>query len=86
MKCCDNFTGNISKEELEELEGLVCYCFEYSMQEVYQASLADEESKILESIKNKMKNPGCSCESKNPSKKCCLVDVRNLIKIAKEKT
>lgn len=37
-------------------------------------------SGAIEDIKSKMSSIGCSCEVKNPSGKCCMVDVNKVVK------
>ena len=65
-------------------ERLLCYCFGHSV-----ASLKDElrtkgNSEALEDIRAKMKDPGCRCETENPSGSCCLGSVGNGITMAKK--
>ncbi len=62
----------------------LCYCFGHSI-----ASMKDElrtkgRSDALEDIRAKMKDPGCRCETENPSGACCLGSVAKGIKIAQE--
>lgn len=38
------------------------------------------EQEIIDDIKAKIKDPGCSCETLNPSGRCCLGDINALIK------
>jgi hypothetical protein len=79
MSCCDK--KNTDKSEVQfNKEGLICYCFEHSKLELFNASLAGNEKQILDDIISKMKNPGCFCETSNPSGKCCLSDVNAFIK------
>jgi hypothetical protein len=61
-------------------EGLICYCFKQSKQELFNAIGSGNEKDILDDIKSKMKNPGCFCETANPSGKCCLADIHAFIK------
>ncbi|MFT6068032.1 MAG: hypothetical protein ACJAT2_002184 [Bacteriovoracaceae bacterium] len=70
--------------DLENLEGLICYCFKKSKKELFQAVVEGDEGLILEEIKSKMKDPGCFCETANPSGKCCLNDIHAFIKAAKD--
>tara|TARA_R110000868_G_scaffold117599_6_gene312170 strand:+ start:3817 stop:4068 length:252 start_codon:yes stop_codon:yes gene_type:complete len=80
MSCCDK------KEESKisfNKEGLICYCFNHSKQELFDAIQVGREKDILDDIKSKMKDPGCFCETANPSGKCCLVDNMAFIKYYK---
>jgi NAD(P)H-nitrite reductase large subunit len=79
MSCCDK-----SKKEKVNIEfnkeGLICYCFKHSKQELFDAIQSGNEKDILDDIKSKMKDPGCFCETANPSGKCCLADNMAYIK------
>jgi hypothetical protein len=77
MSCCDS--NKKSKLDLN-LEGLICYCFKHSKQELHDAIQKGNEKEILDNIKVKMKDPGCFCETSNPSGKCCLSDLNTFIK------
>jgi len=62
----------------------VCYCFEWTKEKI-QAELEETgETVALQDIKAKMENPGCSCETLNPSGGCCLGDVTQAIKALKK--
>jgi len=70
------------KEEAGERP--LCYCFNHSV-----ASIKDElrkagRSGALDDIRARMKDPGCRCETENPSGSCCLASVAKGIKIAQE--
>ncbi|MBT3983295.1 MAG: hypothetical protein HOE90_18215 [Bacteriovoracaceae bacterium] len=82
MKCCDDK----QKSNIQEinLEGLICYCFNHSKMELYEAVKNGSEKVIVDDIKSKMTKPGCFCESANPSGKCCLGDISTFIKLSKE--
>ena len=78
MKCCN------SNESTDfNLDGLICYCFKHSKQELYDAIKNGTEELIIQDIKSKMDNPGCFCETANPNGKCCLLDVQLFIKQTK---
>ncbi len=76
MKCCKQ--NEKSKVEFS-LDGLICYCFSYSKNELFEAIKSGSENKIVDDIKSKMNNPGCFCEQSNPSGKCCLSDIMTFI-------
>lgn len=85
MSCCDkNNKNEKQKVDLDNLDGLICYCFKHSKQELYDAIQEGRESEILDDIKSKMKNPGCFCETSNPSGKCCLADIQAFINAVKK--
>ncbi|MDF1878673.1 hypothetical protein JHD46_03360 [Sulfurimonas sp. SAG-AH-194-C20] len=58
----------------------VCYCFEWTKEKIKKELEQNSETIALEDIKTKMQNPGCSCETLNPSGGCCLGDVTKAIK------
>ena len=58
----------------------VCYCFNWTKEKI-----SDEVNKLgktnaIGDISEKMNSIGCDCEHKNPSGKCCLRDVKKIIK------
>jgi len=79
--CCNEKPNNNSSEvDLENLEGLICYCFKKSRNELFDAVKNGKEKIFLDDIISKMKKPGCFCETSNPSGKCCLSDIQAFIK------
>lgn len=83
-KCCsENENINPEKINFENLEGLICYCFNHSKKELFESIKNQNEMEVVNDIKSKMKDPGCFCETANPSGKCCLADVMTFIKVAK---
>jgi len=85
--CCNNLNNNNQECDINEpsinLEGLICYCFKHSKSELYDAIKKNQEEEIVNDIKSKMKDPGCFCETANPSGKCCLNDVKAFISAVK---
>lgn len=79
MGCCDN-KQKINDEVGRDLDGLICYCFKHSKQSLFDAIQSNKEHEIVNDIKAKMKDPGCFCETSNPSGKCCMADVMGFIK------
>ncbi len=68
--CCSKINNEkVQKVDLENLDGLICYCFKKSKKELFDAVKSGEENLIIDGIKSKMKNPGCFCETANPSAK-----------------
>jgi len=84
-ECCSK-NDNVEKDkvDLENLDGFICYCFKKSKRELFDAVKNGEESLIVDEIKLKMKDPGCFCETANPSGKCCLADIQAFIMAAKK--
>lgn len=74
--CCNKNSSNDAKTIL----GKLCYCFDYSEKDFIKAISENKESELLNDIKSKMKDPGCFCETANPSGKCCLADINKFIK------
>lgn len=81
--CCNGKQSSNSK--VKEIPGRLCYCFKYSENDFRAAINKNKESDLLDDIKAKMKDPGCFCETANPSGKCCLVDIKKFIKEEKSK-
>jgi len=61
----------------------LCYCFGHSVATITAELRTKGQSDALEDIRRKMKDPGCSCEVKNPSGSCCLGAVARGIETAK---
>jgi hypothetical protein len=81
--CCSE--KNLTNEDvsINDLEGLICYCFKKSKKELYQSVVNKTEDELLADIKRKMKDPGCFCERSNPKGSCCLSDIQLFIKTVK---
>lgn len=60
-------------------EELFCYCFNHTKKEFEKAVKEGTENDIIADIKAKIKDPGCSCKTLNPSGKCCLPDIAKFI-------
>ena len=63
-------------------EGLVCYCFLHSHDEIVSEVLSTGKSTALTSIRTNMETNGCACEVQNPTGKCCLRDVQRIVEQA----
>jgi len=78
----------LTQEDMKVVVGLkegaapatMCYCFGWSKEKIRAELEATGQTRALEDIKAKMKDPGCSCEILNPSGACCLGDVTKAIK------
>ncbi len=62
----------------------LCYCFGHSVASIKEELRTNGRSDALEDIRAKMKDPGCHCETSNPSGSCCLGSVTKGIQIAQE--
>lgn len=62
----------------------LCYCFGHSVASIKEELRAKGRADALDDIRAKMKDPGCRCETENPSGSCCLGNVTKGIKIAAE--
>ena len=71
---------------VKETEGErpLCYCFGHSIASIKEELVSKGHSDVPEDIRVKMKNPGCHCETSNPSGSCCLGNVARGIQIAKD--
>ncbi len=78
----------LKQEDMKVVVGLkngakpatLCYCFEWSREKIKEELQESGSSQALSDIKAKMQNPGCSCETLNPSGGCCLGDIGSAIK------
>lgn len=62
----------------------LCYCFGHSVGSIKEELRTKGHSDALEDIRAKMKDPGCHCETSNPSGSCCLGNVTKGVQIAQE--
>ncbi|MCA9117628.1 MAG: hypothetical protein KDA79_21305, partial [Planctomycetaceae bacterium] len=62
----------------------LCYCFGHSVASIREELRTKCRSDALDDIRSKMKDPGCHCETSNPSGSCCLGSVTRGIQIAQE--
>ena len=76
-------TVDISERPFENLDykadGLICYCFEHTKDDIEQDFIKNGRSLIIESIAAEKKAGGCDCANKNPKGRWCLVDVRQVV-------
>ena len=56
---------------LRQPERLLCYCFDIRFQDIADA---ESEQRCREFVTAKTRSKLCSCETHNPSGKCCLRD------------
>ncbi len=62
----------------------LCYCFGHSVGSIKEEFCIKARSDALEDIRIKMEDPGCHCETSNPSGSCCLGSVTKGIQIAQK--
>jgi hypothetical protein len=68
------------------VKDLICYCFEYSVDDINQNYLENGKSTIMEKIQMEKKFGNCQCATKNPKGKWCLGDVRQVVDELKGKS
>jgi len=85
--------GNVAEKDLavtrigsKETEDPIplCYCFGYFRDDLEREIRETGTSSIPDQIANEVKARGCSCESRNPSGKCCLGDVTKTFRQLRE--
>lgn len=59
---------------------LVCYCFGWTQEKIFEQIKLKGYSTAVQEISAKVKTGECACEIKNPSGKCCLPEVNNMVK------
>lgn len=63
----------------------LCYCFDYSREDVRRDIESTGSTTLLEEIKAEVQGGFCACEVKNPSGACCLGDITRAIQEAKKR-
>lgn len=58
----------------------ICYCFNWTKEKMNEQITRTGKTNALEDIKSRMNTDKCACEINNPSGKCCLKDVKQVIK------
>jgi len=61
----------------------LCYCFGHSIASIKKELAQTGQTTVLQDIRHRMNEAGCSCETRNPSGACCLGNVAGGIDIAK---
>ncbi len=57
----------------------VCYCFDHSIESIFEEISDTGRSTVLDRIKADMEGDGCRCEHTNPMGCCCLATVRGFV-------
>jgi hypothetical protein len=63
----------------------LCYCFDYSREDIRRDIEATGKTSVLEVIKAEVQGGFCACEVNNPSGACCLGDITRAIQDARER-
>lgn len=58
----------------------ICYCFNWTKERIHAEIIKKGTTNAIEDISKKMNTEKCACEINNPSGKCCLKDVNQVIK------
>jgi hypothetical protein len=76
----DDLLVRVGAKETGE-EAAVCYCFGISRRQIREEVKATGRSSAADKIKAEIQAGRCACEVKNPSGKCCL---GNIIQVVQE--
>lgn len=57
----------------------ICYCFGHTMEGIAEEIRLTGKSQAARDIRARMKEEGCSCETRNPQGSCCLKTVEDYI-------
>lgn len=60
----------------------ICYCFGHSVEEIFEEVERTGKSTVADKITRRIKEEGCSCETKNPRGTCCLGTVQEYVREA----
>lgn len=60
----------------------ICYCFGHSMEEIFDEVEMTGKSTVAGEITRRIKEEGCSCETRNPAGSCCLGTVQGYVREA----
>jgi len=61
------------------MSNLICYCFEYSVEDIKQDYIKNGRSLIVGRISAEKKFGNCQCATKNPKGEWCLAEVRQVV-------
>lgn len=64
----------------------VCYCFGHSVADILDAQRDDGSNRLVEEITSACRRGLDRCEETNPQGRCCLGNVRGLLRIASPST
>lgn len=60
----------------------LCYCFGHSVEGIFADVERTGKSTAVDEITRRIKEEGCSCETKNPAGSCCLGTVQGYVREA----
>lgn len=60
----------------------VCYCFGHDMEEILGEVERTGKSTVVADIRKRIREEGCSCDTKNPQGACCLGTVQSVVEEA----
>ena len=75
----DQIRERIYQKEPDSDDVLLCYCFQYTVGSVKNAS-KECQQEIIEDINTGIKAGQCACDLRNPQGSCCLGNIRTLIR------
>ena len=78
--CCSNHLDSCVTTKAVPIKDMVCYCFQHTKQNIKDDYLTHGKSTIEMDVRQKVKEKLCTCEESNPTGKCCLGDIRHVIK------
>jgi hypothetical protein len=67
-----------AKEESDPIP--LCYCFGFTRKDIENEIAETGRSTVTDRITAEVKATNCACEVRNPSGKCCLGDVRRVVR------
>lgn len=60
----------------------VCYCFDYDIEKIFGEVERTGKSTVVADIRRRIREEGCSCETRNPQGACCLGTVQSVVEAA----
>ena len=63
---------------------LVCYCFGHTMEEIEAEVRRTGTSAVVEDVRRKIKEGLCECEIRNPKGSCCLGELLDVVRAARD--
>ncbi|GAB4418204.1 MAG: hypothetical protein OHK0056_27520 [Bacteriovoracaceae bacterium] len=76
MDCCN---GKLKKNHAPFITGMLCYCFQFSEDDLKNALNENREAEFIVEINSRIRSQGCDCENLNPTGKCCIPSIKKII-------